>query len=196
MHDRVDLTTPVLLGRASWSPTNPPGWSTRNGPAPARAGGRLRVRRRRYPDARARRRDPGVLRRPHPGSTSGKKSGSFSSPATVGRDSNRGSKGDSRWKGSTASSSGRSAACTWSRPSRGSPVHSTSDVHPRRRRPCAREVRVGRHCAPLQRHSRTWPLRSSLWTDELGTWWVIKDGVADAADPAITISTGSRRSST
>ena len=31
-----------------------------------------------------------------------------------------------------------------------------------------------------------WPLRSSLWTDELGTWWVIKDGLGDAIDRALT----------
>ena len=31
-----------------------------------------------------------------------------------------------------------------------------------------------------------WPMRSSLWTDELGTWWVIKDGFGDAIDRAMT----------
>lgn len=25
-----------------------------------------------------------------------------------------------------------------------------------------------------------WPMRSSLWTDELGTWWIVKDGLGDA----------------
>ena len=31
-----------------------------------------------------------------------------------------------------------------------------------------------------------WPMRASLWTDELGTWWVIKDGFGDAIDRAVT----------
>ena len=31
-----------------------------------------------------------------------------------------------------------------------------------------------------------WPMRSSLWTDELGTWWVIKDGLGDTIDRALT----------
>ena len=31
-----------------------------------------------------------------------------------------------------------------------------------------------------------WPSRSSLWTDELGTWWVIKDGLTDTIDRALT----------
>lgn len=30
-----------------------------------------------------------------------------------------------------------------------------------------------------------WPLRASLWTDELGTWWVIKDGLGEAVSRAI-----------
>ena len=28
------------------------------------------------------------------------------------------------------------------------------------------------------------PIRSSLWLDELGTWWVVKDGLGDAVDRA------------
>ena len=30
------------------------------------------------------------------------------------------------------------------------------------------------------------PLSSSLWLDELGTWWVVKDGAGDAIDRALT----------
>ena len=30
------------------------------------------------------------------------------------------------------------------------------------------------------------PLSSSLWVDELGTWWVVKDGLGDAVHRAIT----------
>lgn len=30
-----------------------------------------------------------------------------------------------------------------------------------------------------------WPLRSSLWTDELGTWWVVKDGLGDAVSRSV-----------
>jgi mannosyltransferase len=35
---------------------------------------------------------------------------------------------------------------------------------------------------------RLWlvPLTSSLWVDELGTWWVVKDGVGEAANRAYT----------
>ena len=30
------------------------------------------------------------------------------------------------------------------------------------------------------------PLVSSLWLDELGTWWVVKDGAGDAVHRALT----------
>ena len=30
------------------------------------------------------------------------------------------------------------------------------------------------------------PLSSSLWLDELGTWWVVKDGLGDAVHRALT----------
>jgi 4-amino-4-deoxy-L-arabinose transferase-like glycosyltransferase len=31
-----------------------------------------------------------------------------------------------------------------------------------------------------------WPIRASLWIDELGTWWVVKDSFASALDRAFT----------